>query len=51
MRMPERRDRQFAAKANCFNAGYARLRGLPYDIVGNLDALPEQNGIAGNHEH
>jgi GT2 family glycosyltransferase len=38
LRMPERRDRQFAAKANCFNAGYARLRGLDYDAVGNLDA-------------
>lgn len=40
VRMPERRDRQFAAKANCFNAGYARLRELTndYDLVGNLDA-------------
>ena len=38
VRMPERRDRQFAAKANSFNAGYARLRGLDYDYVGNLDA-------------
>lgn len=38
VRMPERRERQFAAKANCFNAGYARLRGMEYDIVGNLDA-------------
>jgi len=41
MRMPERRDRQFAAKANAFNAGYARLKGhsqLPFDIIGNLDA-------------
>jgi glycosyltransferase involved in cell wall biosynthesis len=38
LRMPEHRDRQFAAKANCFNAGYARLKGLDYDIVGNLDA-------------
>jgi len=38
MRMPERRDRQFAAKANCFNAGYARLKDIAYDVVGNLDA-------------
>ena len=37
-RMPEHRDRQFAAKAHCFNAGYARLAGVAYDIVGNLDA-------------
>lgn len=38
LRMPDHRDRQFAAKANCFNAGYARLKGLEYDIIGNLDA-------------
>jgi glycosyltransferase involved in cell wall biosynthesis len=40
LRMPERLDRQFAAKANCFNAGYARLRsiGCDYDVIGNLDA-------------
>jgi len=37
-RMPEHRDRQFAAKAHCFNAGYAQLQGVDYDIVGNLDA-------------
>jgi hypothetical protein len=36
--MPERRDRQFAAKANCFNAGYDRLRQLDFDLIGNLDA-------------
>jgi glycosyltransferase involved in cell wall biosynthesis len=38
LRMPDRRDRSFAAKANCFNAGFERLKGLNYDIVGNLDA-------------
>lgn len=38
LRMPERRDRQFAAKANCFNAGRARLEGVAFDIIGNLDA-------------
>jgi poly-beta-1,6-N-acetyl-D-glucosamine synthase len=38
LRMPERRDRQFAAKAHAFNAGYARLQGIGYDLVGNLDA-------------
>jgi glycosyltransferase involved in cell wall biosynthesis len=38
LRMPEHRDRQFASKANCFNAGYALLRETDYDIVGNLDA-------------
>jgi biofilm PGA synthesis N-glycosyltransferase PgaC len=38
LRMPERRERQFAAKAHAFNAAYARLKSLDYDIVGNLDA-------------
>ncbi len=38
LRMPERKERQFAAKAHAFNAGYAKLRGLDYDLVGNLDA-------------
>ncbi len=40
LRMPEHRDRQFAAKANAFNAAYARVRadGTDYDVIGNLDA-------------
>lgn len=38
VRMPERRDRQFAAKAHCFNAGYARLHATDYEFIGNLDA-------------
>lgn len=38
LRMPEHRDRQFAAKANAFNAGFQRLKGLRFDLVGNLDA-------------
>lgn len=38
LRMPERRDRQFAAKAHAFGAGYARLRELQFDLIGNLDA-------------
>ena len=44
LRMPERHDRQFAAKAHAFNAGYAHLSTLnsqlstSWDIVGNLDA-------------
>jgi poly-beta-1,6-N-acetyl-D-glucosamine synthase len=38
MRMPERRDRSFAAKAQCFNAGFERLRGVDFDIIGSLDA-------------
>ncbi len=38
VRMPEHRDRSFAAKAGCFNAGYERLKPLDFDLVGNLDA-------------
>jgi glycosyltransferase involved in cell wall biosynthesis len=38
LRMPDHRDRTFAAKANCFNAGYERLKALDFDLVGNLDA-------------
>jgi len=30
--------RDFARKVQAFNAGYAQLRDLPYDIIGNLDA-------------
>ncbi|MBZ5706583.1 MAG: glycosyltransferase family 2 protein [Acidobacteriia bacterium] len=38
VRMPERRERHFAGKVHAFNAGYARVKDLPYDIIGNLDA-------------
>ncbi len=38
IRMPEHDGYQFAAKVNSFNAGYSRLEGVPYEIVGNLDA-------------
>jgi glycosyltransferase involved in cell wall biosynthesis len=42
IRMPEKRDRHFAAKVQCFNAGWQRLRELlkdeEYDVIGNLDA-------------
>jgi poly-beta-1,6-N-acetyl-D-glucosamine synthase len=38
LRMPERRERHFAGKVNAFNAGYARVRDLEYDVIGNLDA-------------
>jgi glycosyltransferase involved in cell wall biosynthesis len=37
-RRPERETRDFAGKANCFNAGYSRLQQLPHDLVGSLDA-------------
>jgi biofilm PGA synthesis N-glycosyltransferase PgaC len=38
VRMPERRERHFAGKVHAFNAGYARLQGLDYDVIGSLDA-------------
>jgi len=38
LRLPERRDRNFAAKATAIEAGFERLKGIHYDIVGNLDA-------------
>jgi poly-beta-1,6-N-acetyl-D-glucosamine synthase len=37
-RMPERRERHFAGKAYAVNTGRARLSGLQYDVIGNLDA-------------
>jgi glycosyltransferase involved in cell wall biosynthesis len=38
IRMPERRDRHFAAKVTCFNAGYEVVKNAEYDIVCSLDA-------------
>ncbi len=38
LRMPERRERHFTGKVHAFNAGYARVRDLQYDIIGNVDA-------------
>lgn len=38
MRISERRERHFAGKANAFDTGYARLKGLDYNVIGNLDA-------------
>ncbi len=38
VRMPEHRDRHFAAKVLCFNAGYEKVKNINYDIIGNLDA-------------
>jgi poly-beta-1,6-N-acetyl-D-glucosamine synthase len=37
LRMPERTERHFAGKVHAFNAGYERVKNLPFDIVGNLD--------------
>lgn len=38
IRLPEHRDRNFAAKVVCFNAGYEYIKNIGYDIIGNLDA-------------
>src|SRR5262249_5471103 len=38
LRLPERKIRHFAGKVMCFNAGYEKVKGLNYDIVGSLDA-------------
>lgn len=38
VRLPERRNRHFAAKARAIDAGLERLNGLAYDIIGNVDA-------------
>src|SRR5581483_2643124 len=35
---PERTERHFAGKVHAFNAGYARVKHLAYDVIGNLDA-------------
>jgi glycosyltransferase involved in cell wall biosynthesis len=38
VRAPDHRNRQFAAKVQCFKVGYERVKGLNYNVVGNLDA-------------
>lgn len=38
LRLPERAERHFGGKVQCFNAGHERLAGFDYDIVGSLDA-------------
>jgi poly-beta-1,6-N-acetyl-D-glucosamine synthase len=38
VRMPERQERNFAGKVHAFNAGYARVSDLDYDVVASLDA-------------
>jgi len=38
VRLPERQERNFAAKVAAFNAGYDRVRHLAFDVVGNVDA-------------
>ena len=38
IRRSQRVDRNFAGKADAFNAGFEQVRSLPFEIVGNLDA-------------
>jgi biofilm PGA synthesis N-glycosyltransferase PgaC len=38
LRMPERSERHFAGKVHAFNAGYERVKGLPYEMIGSMDA-------------
>src|SRR6185503_9927379 len=38
VKLPERAERNFAAKVTAFNQGYARVAGLQYEVIGNLDA-------------
>lgn len=38
VRLPERASRHFAGKVHAFNAGYARLKDVPYALIGSLDA-------------
>jgi len=35
---PQRKDRSFAGKAGAFKAGSETVEGLPYEIIGNVDA-------------
>jgi glycosyltransferase involved in cell wall biosynthesis len=34
----QRPDRNFAGKADAFNAGFERIRSAPFEVIGNLDA-------------
>ena len=35
IRLPERQERNFAAKVQAFNAGYERVKDLAFDVIGN----------------
>jgi biofilm PGA synthesis N-glycosyltransferase PgaC len=38
LRLPERRERHFAGKVRAFEAGYSKVAGLKFEVIGNLDA-------------
>lgn len=37
VRLPDNRERSFAAKVDAFNAGFRELADVPYDVIGSLD--------------
>ena len=37
VRLPDKRERSFAAKVDAFNAGFRELADVPYDVIGSLD--------------
>jgi len=38
VKLPERQERNFAAKVQAFNAGYERVKDVSFDVIGNIDA-------------
>jgi poly-beta-1,6-N-acetyl-D-glucosamine synthase len=38
LRMPERKERHFAGKVLAFNAGYARVKDVPHEVIVSVDA-------------
>lgn len=38
LRLPERQERNFAAKVHAFNAGYQRVNDLSFEVIGCIDA-------------
>jgi biofilm PGA synthesis N-glycosyltransferase PgaC len=38
IRMQKRSDRHFAGKAEAFNTGFAHIKDLTFDLIGNVDA-------------
>jgi glycosyltransferase involved in cell wall biosynthesis len=38
VRRSQRPERSFAGKAHAFNAGFERIRSVPFEVIGNLDA-------------
>lgn len=37
VKLPPRKERNFAAKVHAFNAGLERMKGLSYEVIGNID--------------